>query len=58
MAKQTYTDKLIKAKLKRIRKIMDAQDDRIHDMIINPKKYQSNKYNGFLNLIEDGKEER
>ena len=54
MAKTPYTDKWIESKLKRIRKIMDAQDDRIHDMIVNPKKYQSNKYNGFLNLIEDG----
>lgn len=55
MAKHTYTDKLIEAKLKRLRKIMDKADDRIHDMIMNPEKYQSNKYNGFLRLIKDGR---
>lgn len=53
--KGKFTEKYIKNYIKRLKKLMNEQDDRIHDMIMNPEKYHSDKYNGFINLIDDGK---
>lgn len=56
--KGRFTDEYVKAFVKRINAEADRIDDIIHDYIVNPEKYKDNRYNGFIPLISDGKEER
>jgi len=50
--KGKIADEWIKQKCDKINSDFQKVDDRIHDMIVNPGKYKSNKYNGFIRIVE------